>query len=112
MPDSQFFVAGTVSSGGHQPWASPIWVYSRESNQIRNLAKMGATAVTDFVLKPPDVIRTGVLDCEHGRGELASRPLVISLHQVMATPIAKAALPGILTNLIQLQGMAAISVSS
>jgi hypothetical protein len=82
--DSQFFVVSTESSGGHQPWARPIWVYSRANNQILELGKLGATAVADFALKPPDVIQTKVLDCESGKGDLASRPLVISLHQVVA----------------------------
>ena len=80
-PDSQFFVASTDSSGGHQPWARPIWVYWRAKNQILELGKMGAVGVADFTLKPPDLIQTKVLDCERG-GDSASRSLVISLHQV------------------------------
>ncbi len=33
-PDSQFFVFSTYSSGGHQPWYSPVQFYSRSRNRI------------------------------------------------------------------------------
>jgi len=33
-PNSQFFVFSMYSSGGHQPWYSPIASYSRELNSI------------------------------------------------------------------------------
>ncbi len=83
--DSQFFVAGTEATGGHQPWARPIWVYSRATNRVFELGKMGATAVADFTLKPPDVIEMKALDCEDGRGDLQSRSLIVSLHQLVST---------------------------
>jgi hypothetical protein len=83
-PDSQFFVASTMASGGHQPWGWPIWVYSRAKNQTFELTTMGATAVADFTLKPPDVIQVRILDCERGGPDLPSRSLTISLHEVAA----------------------------
>jgi hypothetical protein len=33
-PDSQFFVFITTSSGGHQPWHSPTFAYSRGDNVV------------------------------------------------------------------------------
>src|SRR5271157_3631376 len=32
--NSQFFVASTKATGGHQPWSRPLWVYSRAKNRI------------------------------------------------------------------------------
>lgn len=83
--DSQFFVASTESSEGHQPWARPIWIYSRAKNQILELAPLGAIAVAGFTLESPDVLQTKVLDCQHGKpGDLTSRTLRISLHRLVA----------------------------
>jgi hypothetical protein len=83
--DSQFFVASTESSEGHQPWAHPVWIYSRAKNQIIELAPLGATAVAGFTLKSRDVLQTRVLDCQHGKpGDLTSRTLQISLPQLLA----------------------------
>ena len=73
--DSQFFVAGTQASGGHQPWAYPIWIYSRAANQVFELGKVGLTAVSDFSVRPPDVLQTRVLDC--------ARPISIRLRQLI-----------------------------
>ena len=84
--DSQFFVAGTESTGGHQPWARPIWVYSRAKNRVFDLGEMGAVSVDDFTLKPPDVVEMKVLDCEHViGGDPQTRSLSVSLHQVVST---------------------------
>jgi hypothetical protein len=84
--DSQFFVAGTESTGGHQPWARPIWVYSRAKNRVFELGEMGAVSVDDFTLKPPDVIEMKVLDCENVvGGDPQTRSLSVSLHQVVST---------------------------
>jgi hypothetical protein len=82
-PDSQFFVASTESSAGHQPWAHPIWIYSRAKNQIMELSTLGATAVAGFTLKSPDILETKVLDCKRGKpGNLTSRALTINLHDL------------------------------
>ncbi|HEY4088180.1 MAG TPA: hypothetical protein VGM43_19735, partial [Bryobacteraceae bacterium] len=86
-PDSQFFIAGTETSAGHQPWSHPIWIYSRAKNKILDLSALGATAVADFTLKSPDLLQTEVLDCKRNKsGELSSRPLVINLNALTATP--------------------------
>jgi hypothetical protein len=50
-PDSQFFVASTVDESVKQPWAHPIWVYSRAGNRIFALWNFGAIALADFSLK-------------------------------------------------------------
>jgi hypothetical protein len=79
--DSQFFVASTSASGGHQPWARPIWFYSRAKNRVFELSKIGASAIGDFTLKPPDIVETTIA-C-FGGGE--SRGITISLRRVEST---------------------------
>jgi len=39
-PDSQFFVFGMMSSGGHSPWSFPIWVYSAGKKQFASFSDM------------------------------------------------------------------------
>src|SRR5262245_37245818 len=39
-PDSQFFVYGMSSSGGHSPWSFPMMVYSRHKNRIAGFSDM------------------------------------------------------------------------
>lgn len=86
--DSQFFVATTESNGGHQPWARPLWVYSRSKNHIFELWKFGVSATGIFTLKTPDITEVPILGCAGG-GQ--SRILVFSLHRFLLTgrlPIA------------------------
>lgn len=85
--DSQFFVASTASTGGHQPWARPLWVYSSQKNQIFELWKFGVSATGAFTLKTPDITEVPILGCAGTQ----SRILVFSLHRFLATgrvPIA------------------------
>jgi hypothetical protein len=60
-PDSQWFVASTVSSGGHQPWARPLWAYSRARNEVFDLDRSGIVAVDTFRVSAPDRVRTTVV---------------------------------------------------
>jgi len=84
--DSQFFIAGTQDSEGHQPWAHPIWIYSRTKNQILDLSTLGATAIADFTLKSPGVLQFKALDCKRSKtAALSSRTLAIDLHHLIAT---------------------------
>lgn len=76
--DSQFFVVSTSATGGHQPWARPLWFYSRAKNRIFELSKGGVAAISDVTFKPPDIVETTVACL--GRGE--SRGISISLHRV------------------------------
>lgn len=39
-PDAQFFVFNVSSSGGHQPWQSPVWFYSRKEQRFRELSNL------------------------------------------------------------------------
>ena len=85
-PDSQFFIAGTQNSDGHQPWSHPIWIYSRTKNTILNLSALGATAIADFTLKSPDLLQVEALDCKGANtGAVPSRPLAMHLHDLIAT---------------------------
>ena len=81
-PDSEFFVASAEAAGGHQPWARPIWVYSRDKNRVFELTKMGATAIGDFTMKSPGVIVVKVSDCPNGGGP-QPRSLVVSLRRLV-----------------------------
>jgi hypothetical protein len=84
--DSQFFIAGTESPDGHQPWARPIRIYSRAKNRILDLSALGATAIADFTLKAPDMLQTQVLDCKGSKSRaMPSRPLTIHLNDLIAT---------------------------
>src|SRR5260221_727504 len=80
--DSQFFVASTSASGGHQPWARPMWVYSRAKNRVFELSRFGITATTDFKLNPPDIVLTTALGCD---SENTPRTIAFSLHRLVST---------------------------
>ena len=80
--DSQFFVASTSASGGHQPWARPLWVYSRAKNRVFELSRFGITATTDFKLKPPDIVLTTAPGCD---SENTPRTIAFSLHRLVST---------------------------
>jgi hypothetical protein len=87
-PDSAFFVASTESSGGHQPWARPLWVYSRAKNRIMELSRFGVVTTGDFTIAAPDIVKTVVIACDGGASH---RDLVFSLHRFLSTerlPIA------------------------
>ncbi len=79
--DSQFIVVSTSASGGHQPWARPIWFYSRRKNRIFELSKLGAAAASDFTLKPPDIVETATTCFDGGK----SRRIIIRLRSVEST---------------------------
>ena len=80
--DSQFFVASTGATGGHQPWARPLWVYSRSLDRVFELSKFGITATSDFKLNPPDIVRTDAQGCD---SENTPRTIAFSLHQLVST---------------------------
>ncbi len=82
--DSQFLVMGTTATDGHQPWARPIWVYSRGRNRVFDLGHMGAVAVSDFSVKEIDKISVKVLNCAHNENGTGSRVLMIDLAKLMS----------------------------
>jgi hypothetical protein len=57
--DSRFFVYDMQSSGGHQPYRSPTFFYSRQNNRIRDIEELTHRAVLDqgpeptFKIVPP-----------------------------------------------------------
>ena len=56
-PDSQFFVFSTGSSGGHQPWHSPIYFYCRSDRRLRRIDDyIGPVTDPNFELSAPDII--------------------------------------------------------
>lgn len=69
--DSGFFVFSGRSSGGHQPWHSPIFVYSRSTNTLYELDTCVsdiAVVNPDFELSGPHFVRVTVADFSAGRG--------------------------------------------
>lgn len=81
--DGKFFVVGLVSSGGHQPWAHPIWVYSRSANRILELAKRGMTCIGDFQLVSPNVLKAQFLEGPNA-GLDSSRPITVRLDELFS----------------------------
>jgi hypothetical protein len=79
--DSQFFVASMMAAGGHQPWARPLWVYSRARNRGIELSNLGVNATGDFTLRPPDIVETTVL-CAAGSQD---RHYSFSLRRLLST---------------------------
>lgn len=55
-PDSQYFVFSLESSGGHQPWHSPVQYFSRKNDTFLSLDDALDNAVMNpqFVIGPPD----------------------------------------------------------
>ena len=57
-PDSRFFVYSLESSGGHQPWHSPVCYFSRDTEKIAILDDQLKDAVLDpqFEIESPDKV--------------------------------------------------------
>ena len=56
--DSQFFVYSLESSGGHQPWHSPVFYFRRKDNKFINLDRQLKDAVMNpqFSVQHPDKV--------------------------------------------------------
>jgi hypothetical protein len=70
-PDSHFFVFTGSSSGGHQPWHSPMFVYSRARNAIYQLDKcIPNIAVVEpgFRISSPNLVRVTIATSSAGHG--------------------------------------------
>jgi len=61
-PNSQFFVYSLQSSGGHQPWHTPIDFYSRRQRKISSLDSALDDAIADpeFSVSKPDKVTATV----------------------------------------------------
>ena len=57
-PDSQYFVYSLESSGGHQAWHTPVWVFSRKDSKFFSLDRALRDAVSNpqFLVSAPDQI--------------------------------------------------------
>ena len=65
-PDSKFFVFSTHSSGGHQPWRSPVLFFDVSDARIHALDEyLPPVAESDFVLRPPDVLEVAIWTLFH-----------------------------------------------
>lgn len=66
-PDSNFFVYSMSSSGGHQPWHSPVYFFSVHDFKIRSLDdRVGSVTDPNFGLSAPNTVRVVVTK---GNGE-------------------------------------------
>ena len=84
-PDSQFFVAGLEYKGEHPSWAHPIWIYSRASNHVVELSKIGLSVVAGFQLRSPDILQTRVLaPRSNSGGRRAGQAFTASLRTLLA----------------------------
>jgi hypothetical protein len=81
-PDSQFFVAGLESTSDHPSWARPIWAYSRATNHVVELWKIGLSVVASFTLRSPDLLQTRVL-APRSNGRRAGQALSVSLRTLL-----------------------------
>ncbi len=52
--NSQFFVFGMLSSGGHQPWQAFTFIYSVSTNELISINKTVEPVTSNFKLIPPD----------------------------------------------------------
>jgi len=77
-PDSRYFLASTDATGGHQPWARPLWIYSRSKNHVYKVREAVSGV---FTLKPPDIVRIPVIACDDG----PDRILIFSIRRFVAT---------------------------
>ena len=57
-PDGEFFLFSMQSSGGHQPWHWPIYVYSVRTNTLYELENYIGSITSNFVLLRGNRLRT------------------------------------------------------
>jgi hypothetical protein len=58
-PDEKYFVFSLASSGGHQPWQTPKFIYSVGTREIRSLDRLTQAAQFangDFGLEAPNTV--------------------------------------------------------
>ena len=77
--DSQFFIYSAYSSGGHQPWFSRVYVYSRSCDKIYNFKEVtGFTVARDeFTVATPDIVAFTVYTSP-GMGPTATKSFKLS----------------------------------
>ena len=56
-PNSLFFVFNVGSSGGHQPWHSATYFYSRSENRFYSLDNYIGPVTSDFTIEGRDVLK-------------------------------------------------------
>lgn len=59
--NSKYFVFSLSSSGGHQPWHSPIFIYSVEDKRLFSIDNILGAVTADFKLSPPDSLETSII---------------------------------------------------
>jgi hypothetical protein len=79
-PDSQYFVFRLESSGGHQPYASPTFFYSRKLNRIASLDDIVGGIARDgaMTVSSPDLVEVWL----YGTAAGPEKRVKVSLHTV------------------------------
>lgn len=83
--NSIFFVYSMASSGGHQPWHTPIYYVSVRDSKIRNLDDyIGAVTQPEFELRASDIIKAIGASWALGKGLGEESPFEVSLGELVA----------------------------
>lgn len=86
-PDSQFFVFNVSSSGGHQPWQSPVWFFSKAQRRFQKLSELIndrpvlSDDAANFQIVPPHSVKIRTWKNPHVpvQSEAAEIALVVDL---------------------------------
>ena len=94
-PDSQFFVFSVESSGGHQPWHAPTFVYRRGDSKLLALDDfVGPVSSPDFELKAPALLNTEKWVAD----EQAGRKVILNLSELSSANSGRKGARGIGSN--------------
>lgn len=82
-PDSKFLLFTTASSGGHQPWHAPAFLFCRSDNSFRDVeSAIGGTVVSpNFRFEAPDIAVVVVKKGEEPEAEVKI-PLAKTMHDM------------------------------
>jgi hypothetical protein len=90
-PDSRFFVFSVESSGGHQPWHAPTFVYRRGDGRLLALDDVvGPISSPAFTLKAPHTISTE----QWVVAEQAGRRVTLNLRELSPADSRRKEAPG------------------
>jgi hypothetical protein len=81
-PDSKFLLFTTASSGGHQPWHAPAFLFCASDNSFRDVESAIGTVVSpDFRFEPPDIAVMTVKKGDEADAEVKV-PLAKAMHDM------------------------------
>jgi hypothetical protein len=80
-PNSLFFVFNVGSSGGHQPWHSATYFYSRSENRFYSLDDYIGPVTSDFTIEGRNVLKTTRFNFQ---AKNEKEPVRVNLYKLMA----------------------------